>query len=68
MIIIIILIRCTSLKLSDDVSSDSRFNALCGAMAHQYDAQWMTEISRHITNRNVFLAGGCQVDARRAHH
>ena len=47
-----------SLKLQDELHNNSRYHVMCGAMAHRYEAQWMVEIDRHITNRNIILAAG----------
>ena len=47
-----------SVKLQDELHNNSRYHAMCGAMAHMYQAQRMVEIDRHITNRNVIIAGG----------
>ncbi|KAK3280105.1 hypothetical protein CYMTET_12046 [Cymbomonas tetramitiformis] len=52
-----------SIRLMDGLNADTRYSALCGSMAHMYRAQWLIQIDRRITNRNILIAGGCEKDA-----
>lgn len=53
-----------SVKLQDELEQNSRYQAMCGVMAHKYNAQWMVQIDRIITNRNIVLAGGSRMDLK----
>ena len=48
-----------SVQLSGD---STRYHVLCGALAHKYRAQLVSEIDQRITNRCVFIAGGVGVN------
>jgi len=39
-------------------NDDARHSVMCGALAHNYGAQYMSEIDRRITNRGIVIGGG----------
>lgn len=48
---------CTINLTEDD--RDVRHSIMCGSIAEKYDAQLIQEIDRRITNRAIFIGGGC---------
>lgn len=51
-----------SVLIRDDTM---RHNILCGALAREYNAQFVTSIDERITNRPIVVAGGVKVDANK---
>lgn len=47
-----------SIKLSDDLNDNVRHDFMCGVMAERYDAQYIAQMDRCITNRAIMIAGG----------
>ena len=48
----------TIIRLSDDLNDNARHVFMCGVMAERYNAQFVAQIDRTITNRAIMIAGG----------